>query len=118
MLFLRRIYIARGRWHLVDFCNIFLPNLVKTKKSPTICVLGPGAVPYAKTRWLLHYVHKKFRLWPEVAIFRTKTLDFTLVIRLNWLKKVELKECAVPPARQYYLLLITVVRVYYCTQRC
>ena len=27
---------------------------------------------------------------PEVVTFRTKTLDFTLVIRLNWLEKVKL----------------------------
>ena len=39
-------------------------------------------------RWLLHYVHKKFRRGPEVATFRTKTLDFTLVLCLNWLEKL------------------------------
>ena len=32
------------------------------------------------TRWLLHYVYKKFRWRPEVACFWTKTLDFTLVM--------------------------------------
>ena len=37
-------------------------------------------------------------------------VDFTLVIRLNWLKKIELRRYAGPPGRQYYLLLITVVR--------
>ena len=47
-----------------------------------------------------------------------KKFDFTLVIRLNWLEKIELRRCAGPPSRQYYLLLITVVRVYCCTQRC
>ena len=46
----------------------------------------------------------------EVATFRTNTLDFTLVIRLNWLEKTELRGYAGPPCRQYYLLLITVVR--------
>ena len=54
----------------------------------------------------------------EVATFRTKTPDFTLVIRLNWLEKIEIRRCAGPPSSQYYLLLITVVRVYCCTQRC
>ena len=49
---------------------------------------------------------------PEVAIFRTKTLDFTLIIHLNWLEKSELRGCAGLPGRQYYLLLITVVCVY------
>ena len=55
---------------------------------------------------------------PEVATFKTKTLDFTLVIRLNWLEKVELRGCTGPLGRQYYLLLITTVREYCCTQRC
>ena len=68
--------------------------------------------------WLIHYVHKKFRWEPKVATFRTKTLDFTLVIRLYWLSKMELRGCAGSPGRQYYLLLITVVRVYCCKQRC
>ena len=48
MLFLGRIYIARGPWHLGDFCNIFLPNESENKKSPTIWVLGHGTVPYGK----------------------------------------------------------------------
>ena len=61
-------------------------------------------------RWLLHYVHKKFRSGPEVASYRTKTLDFTLVVSLNWLEKIELKGCAGPPGRQYYLLLSTAAR--------
>ena len=33
-----------------------------------------------------------------------------MIIRLNWLEKIELRECAESPGRQYYLLLITVVR--------
>ena len=48
MLFLGRIYIARGPWHLGDFCNIFLPNVSEDQKSPTICALGPGTLPYGK----------------------------------------------------------------------
>ena len=32
-----------------------------------------------------------------------------MVIRLNWLEKIELRGSAGPPGRQYYLLLITVV---------
>ena len=47
-----------------------------------------------------------------------KTLDFILVIRLNWFEKIELRGCAWPPGRLYYLLLITVVGVYCCTLRC
>ena len=91
---------------------------MKTKKSPTIWARGPGNVPYSKYGVVLHYVPKKFRWEREVATFGTKTLDFTLIIRLNWLEKIELMGCAGPPGCQYYLLLITVVRVYCCTQRC
>ena len=32
-----------------------------------------------------------------VASFRTKTLDYTLVIRLNWWEKIELRGCPWPP---------------------
>ena len=39
-------------------------------------------------RWLLHYVLEKFRLGREVATFWAKTFHFTLVIRLNWLEKL------------------------------
>ena len=52
-----------------------------------------------------------------MTTFWTKTLDFALVIRLNWLEKIELRGSAVPPGRQYYILLINIVRVYCCTQR-
>ena len=120
MLFPGRICIARAPGTKEIFATSSCQIYVKTKKSPTIWAPGPGTVPYGKYSYggLLHYVHKKFRWGPEVATFRTKTLDFTLVIRLNWLEKIELRGCAGPPGRQYYLLLITVVRVYCCTQRC
>ena len=39
----------------------------------------------------MHYVHKKARCGPELATFRTKTLHFLWVIRLNWLAKIELR---------------------------
>ena len=49
MLFLGRIYIARGPWHLGDFCIIFLPNISEDqKKNSTIWVRGPDTVPQAK----------------------------------------------------------------------
>ena len=119
MLFSSRIYLARGPWHLGNFCNIFLPNISEDQKKSYHLSAGPWrCVIWQIRRWLLHYVHKKFRWGPKVATFRTETLDFTLVIRLNWLEKIKLSGCAGPPGRQYYLLLITVVRVYCCTQRC
>ena len=119
MLFPGRIYIARGPWHLGNFCNIFLANISEDQKQSYHLRAGPWHLAiWQIRRWLLHYVHKKLRWGSEIATFRTKVLDFTLVIRLNWLEKIELWRCAGPPGRQYYLLLITVVRVYCCTQRC
>ena len=118
MLFPGRIYIARGPWHFGDFCKLF-PAKYKWRPKKS-CYLSPEpwhCAIWQIRRWLGHYVHKKFRWGPEVVTFRTKTLDFTLVIRLNWLEKIELRWCAWPPDRQYYLLLITVVRVYCCAQR-
>ena len=115
MSFPYRINIVRGPWHSADFCNI-LPNISEDQKKSYYLSEGPWHCATCQIRrWLLHYVHKKFRLGPEVATFWTKTLDFTLVIRLNWLEKIELKRCAGLPGRQYYLFLITVVC---CTQRC
>ena len=55
---------------------------------------------------------------PEVGTFKTKTFDFTLVLRFNRLEKIELRGCAGPPGRRSYLLIIAVVRVYCCTPRC
>ena len=39
----------------------------------------------------MHYVHEEARCGPEIATFRTKTLHFLRVIRLNWLAKIELR---------------------------
>ena len=39
----------------------------------------------------MHYVHKKTRCGSEIATFRTKTLHFFQVIRLNWLANIELR---------------------------
>ena len=104
MLFLGRTYIARGPWHLGDFCNIFLPNISEDQKKSYHLRAGPWRCAIWQIRsWFLRHVHKKFRLGPEVAILWTKTLDFILVIHLNWLEKIELRECARPPGRQYHL---------------
>ena len=48
MLFPGRIYIARGLWHLKDFCNIFLLNINQDQKNPTVGGQGPGTEPYGK----------------------------------------------------------------------
>ena len=41
ILFLGRIYIARGPWHLGDFCNIFLPNESEDQKKSYYLSAGP-----------------------------------------------------------------------------
>ena len=38
----------------------------------------------------MHYAHKKAIWGSEISTFRTKTLHFFRVIRLNWLAKIEL----------------------------
>ena len=48
MLFPGWIYIARGLWHLSDFCNIVQRNTNKDRKNFTIWVRGYGTVPYGK----------------------------------------------------------------------
>ena len=62
MLFPGRIYIARGTWHLGDFCSIFLPNISEDQKKSNYLSTGPWhCVRWQIRRWLLHYVPKKFR---------------------------------------------------------
>ena len=55
-------YFARGLWHLGDFCGIFLPNIIEDPKNSFYLGAGPWHCAIWQTRrWLLHYVHKKFR---------------------------------------------------------
>ena len=44
----------------------------------------------------MHYIHKKARCEPEIATFRTKTLHFFRVIRLNWWATIELRWAQAP----------------------
>ena len=55
----------------------------------------------------MHYVHKKARCDPEIATFRTKTIRFFQVIRLNCLAKIELRRSRGPWSS--ILLLATIV---------
>ena len=41
MLFPGRIYIARGPWHLGDFCNIFLANISEDQIKSYYLRAGP-----------------------------------------------------------------------------
>ena len=101
MLFPGQIYIVRGPWQLGDFCYIFLPNISEYQlKSYSLSVGTWHSAIWQLRCWLLHYVHKKFRLGPEVVTFSSKTLHFTLGNCLNWLEKIELRGYAGPPGRQ------------------
>ena len=60
----------------------------------------------------MHYVHKKARCEPEIATFRTKTLHFLRVIRLNWLAKIELRGTRHPWSSKF-----NIVDQLYCCQR-
>ena len=55
----------------------------------------------------MYYVHKKARCGPEIATFRTNTLHFFRVVRLNWLATIELRGPRGPWSS--ILLLVTVV---------
>ena len=62
VLFLGRIYIARGPWHLGDSCNIFLSNVSEDQKKSYYLSAGPWHCSIWQIRpWQLHYVYKKFR---------------------------------------------------------
>ena len=67
-------------------------------------------------RWLLHYVHIKLDKGLRLQLLGQKPLISTW-FTFKFVGKIELRGCAEPPGRQYYLSLITVVRVYCCTQR-
>ena len=55
----------------------------------------------------MHCDHKKAKCGPEIATFKTKTLHFFRVKRLNWLAKIELRGARCPWSST--LLLVTVV---------
>ena len=44
MLFLGRIYIARGPWYFGDYLNFFLPNVGKDPKKVFQLSVGPLAM--------------------------------------------------------------------------
>ena len=91
-------------------CNVFLPNTSEDQKSPTTWGRGPATVPYGKSsagyfitsikildeglRWQL--------LGQKIWFYPGYTFKF---VGRNWNKEVHRA-----PSRQYYLLLITVVK--------
>ena len=114
MLFLGRIYIARGPWHLGDFCNIFLPNISEDQKKSYHLSAGPWRCAIRQIRrWLLHYVHIKLKGGLRLQFLGQKPL-ISPWFTFKFVGKIELRGCAGPSGRQFYLSLITVVRVYCC----
>ena len=96
-----RIYIELGPWHFGIFAIFSCQIQVKTKKNLTVWARGPWHCSICQIRpWLLHYVHKKVRWVPQLVTFKIKPLNFTWVIRLNWLANINLKEPG--PSEQYY----------------
>ena len=83
---------------LWDFTIFSCQMQVKTKKVLSTC-RASGTEPYVKSvlgEQLLHYDHKKVRSGPQLATFRTKALNFTWVMRLNWLVDIKLKGPRLP----------------------
>ena len=109
MLLPGRIYIAPGPWQFGHFCNIFLPNIGEDQKKSRFEGRAPSwycAILWSIRPWLMHYIHKKTIWGSEMATFRTKTLHFFQLIRLNWLAKIELRGTRGPWSS--ILLLVTV----------
>ena len=72
-----------GPLHFGDFCNIFLLNIGEDQNVSPSELRAPGTVPYGKScpGYSMMFI-KKVRRDPDVATFRTKTLNFTQVIHV------------------------------------
>ena len=110
MLLPGRIYIEPGPWHFGDFCKIFLSSIGEDQKKflrfERRALSWYCDILWSIRPWLMHYVHKKATWGSEIATFRTKTIHFFQVIRLNWLAKIELRGTQGPWSS--ILLLVTV----------
>ena len=107
----RARFTLRGSLALCRFCKIFSPNIGEDQKKSYHVRGGPRHCTIWQIRsWLLHYVHKKVRLGPEIATLKTKPLNFTRVTRINWSAKIELKG----PAP----LVVIIIVNFCCTHIC
>ena len=101
-----------------DFCYIFLPNVGEGQKKFYHLNAGPLALFHIVNLDLIIALRSEKVTWgPEVATFRTKTLNFFQVIHLNWLAKIWIEGALAPWLSILVLLLIDVVHVY-CTVVC
>ena len=76
--------------------------------SPMATLLLVGLLRHIMVNrpWLMHYIHKKAIWGSEIATFRTKTLRFLRVLRLNWLAKVELRGTQSPWSSILFLVIL------------
>ena len=92
MFFPGRIYIARGPLALWGFLQHLSAKFKWRPKKVLLSEQGPRHwAIWQIRRWLLHYVHEKFRWGPKVATFRTKIIHPSYTFKLvgkNWIKEV------------------------------
>ena len=77
-------------WSLAlwNFRNILLPNTGEDQKKVLYERRVSGTMPYVKSvpGYCITFIKRLL-----LATFRIKNLNFTLVIRLNWLAKIKLR---------------------------
>ena len=113
-LLLGPVNIERDPWHFVDFLNIFQPNTREDQtKSYHLSAEPLGLCRMVNSALFIALRSQKGWMRPEVATFRTKTLNFMRVIHLNWLAKFELRG-PVPPCQYHFQLLLYVKKT--CTR--
>ena len=84
-----QIYIARGPWHFVDFHYIFRPTISEDQKKFYHLSAGLQELCHMVNPALVIAVHsKKVRWGPEVVTITIKSLNFTWVIHLDCLEKL------------------------------
>ena len=106
MLLPGRNYIALSPSHFGDFRNIFLPNIGEDQKKSYDLSAGPltGTASYDGKSGP---DGKKAKCGTKIATFRSKTLHFFQVIRLNLEVKIELRGAR--SSWSSILLLVTAV---------
>ena len=106
-----RIYITLGPLHCGDFRNIFLPNIGEDQKKSCDFSVGPlpGTAPYygrSGPDYCITFI-KRLDVDLRLQLFRQKLSISSVVVRLNWLVKIESRGARGPWS--FILLLVTVV---------
>ena len=95
--------IARDFWYFGNYCNIFLPNIGEDQKKVLPSERrAPGTVPHCRPGpgHCVTFI-KRLNECLRLQRLEQKTLNFTWVVHLNWLAKIELRGPG-PPGSQYY----------------